>query len=427
MNLAINGGVPLIQKKFKKYNPIGEEERRAVDRVMTSGVLSRFVGGWGKDFNGGEEVQTFEKEWAETFSVKHAIAVNSWTSGLICAVGAIGIEPGDEVIVTPWTMCASATAILHWGGIPVFADISFEDYCLDPQAVRSCITPKTKAIMSVDIFGGSANMNELAAIANEFGLKIISDTAQAPGAAFQGKLAGTIADIGGYSLNYHKHIHTGEGGVVVTNNDELALKVRLIRNHAEAAVAGSGLSDISNMIGYNFRLGEIESAIGREQLRKIKLLLAGRVKTAKLLIDGLSTLPGLHLPELHDDSDFLENVYYVLPMQLDDSILKIANRDDIVDAITAEGVDGLMKGYTLVYQLPIFQQKKCYGKSGFPWIINGIKSDVSYEKGICPNAEKLHKETFIGYEVCLFDLTKEDIDLIVKAFEKVWIEMRLKK
>lgn len=425
VTLAIKGGEPLIQKKFKKYNPIGEEERLAVDRVMTSGVLSRFVGGWGEDFNGGEEVQAFEKEWAEAFNVKHAITVNSWTSGLICAVGAIGIEPGDEVIVTPWTMCASATAILHWGGIPVFADISLDDYCLDPASVRASITSKTKAIMSVDIFGRSANMDELTGVAREFNLKIISDCAQAPGAVFQGRMAGTIADIGGFSLNYHKHIHTGEGGVVVTNDDELALKVRLIRNHAEASVKDAGLSDITNMIGYNFRLGEIESAIGREQLKKIKLLLSGRVETAELLIERLSKLKGLHLPKPNDVGVNWENVYYVLPMRLTDPVLKVKSRDQIVDALAAEGVDGLMKGYGLVYQLPIFQQKKCFGNFGFPWVINGVTNDVSYSQGICPIAEKLHNETFIGYEVCLFDLSEEDIDLIGKAFDKVWKEMNL--
>jgi len=153
--------------------------------------------------------------------------------------------------------------------------------------------------------------------------------------------------------------------------------------------------------------------------------LSGRVETAELLIERLSKLKGLHLPKPNDVSGKWENVYYVLPMQLDDSLLKVTTRDQIVDALTAEGVDGLMKGYALVHQLPIFQQKKCFGNSGFPWVINGVASDVSYAQGICPIAEKLHNETFIGYEVCLFDLSEEDIDLIGKAFDKVWQEMNL--
>ena len=157
--------------------------------------------------------------------MKHAITVNSWTSGLIAAVGALSIEPGDEIIVSPWTMCASATAILHWNAIPVFADIEGDTFCLDPVSVEKKINSKTKAIMSIDIAGQSANMDALKNIAKKYNLKIISDTAQAPGALYKGKLAGTLGDVGGISLNYHKHIHTGEGGVLFTNDDLIAEKL----------------------------------------------------------------------------------------------------------------------------------------------------------------------------------------------------------
>ena len=169
-------------------------------------------------------------------------------------------------------MCASATAILHWNAIPVFADIDPVTYCLDPASVRKSITDKTKAILSVDIGGHPADTFTLNKIAKEYGLKVISDCAQAPGALSSGKYAGTLTDIGGYSLNYHKHIHTGEGGILVTNDDELALRMQLIRNHAEASVADISLDNIANMIGHNFRLGEIECAIGREQLKSFPSL-----------------------------------------------------------------------------------------------------------------------------------------------------------
>ena len=121
--LALFDGAKTITKPFKRYNPIGAEEADAVKSVMESGVLSKFLGSWDSDFYGGPKVREFERQCETYFGVKHAITVNSWTSGLIAAVGAIGIEPGDEVIVSPWTMCASATAILHWNAIPVFADI----------------------------------------------------------------------------------------------------------------------------------------------------------------------------------------------------------------------------------------------------------------------------------------------------------------
>lgn len=425
MRLAIDGGTPAIRKKFKKYNPIGIEERKAADRVMKSGVLSGFVGGWCEEFLGGPEVRAFEEEWAKAFSVRHAVAVNSWTSGLICAVGAIGISPGDEVIVPPWTMCASATAILHWGGVPVFADITVDDYCLDMHAVEKVLSAKTKAIMSVDVFGRSADMDKLNDFASANDLKIISDSAQSPFAKYKNKLAGTIADIGGYSLNFHKHIHTGEGGVIVTNCKELALRARLIRNHAEAAIVGSEVKNLENMIGYNFRLGELECAIGREQLKKLDILVKNRIAAAEGLIQRLSKLQGLALPKIGNGGNVFDNVYYVLPMQLSAEVLATVSRDKVVDALAAEGIEGLTKGYALINELPIFQKRQCYGKSQFPWVIDGVESLVNYNRGICPVAEKLHFETFIGYEICLHDLSLFDIEKIGDAFEKVWAGLGL--
>jgi dTDP-4-amino-4,6-dideoxygalactose transaminase len=191
--------------EFKKYNPIGKEERELVNQVLDSGILSQFYGEWSPNFYGGPFIQKLERAAESLFKTRNAITFNSWTSGLIAAVGAIGISPGDEVIVSPWTMSASAMAILHWNGIPVFADINRDTYCLDPESVKSKITSKTKAIMSVDIFGQSANTEALMDIAAKYNLKVISDTAQAPGAIRNGKYAGTLTHVGGFSLNYHKH------------------------------------------------------------------------------------------------------------------------------------------------------------------------------------------------------------------------------
>jgi len=285
-DLAIHGGSKTITAPFKRFNPIGSEESEAAKAVVDTGVLSKFLGAWDPDFFGGPKVQEFERMCERYFGVKHAVTVNSWTSGLIAAVGAVGIEPGDEVIVSPWTMCASATAILHWNAIPVFADIESETFCLDPKSVEANITPYTKAIMAVDIFGHSANMDAICSIATKHGLKVITDSAQAPGVQYNGKVAGTLADVGGFSLNYHKHIHTGEGGILVTNDDDIADKLQLIRNHAEAVVGPKGNTDLRNMIGYNFRLGEIEAAIGIEQLKKLSGFVASRQRAAERLSRG---------------------------------------------------------------------------------------------------------------------------------------------
>ena len=281
--LAINGGDPVINNNFKIYNSLGNEELIAAKQVIESGVLSKYLGCWHEDFYGGEKVQEFERECETYFNVKHAITVNSWTSGLVAAIGALDIEPGDEIIVSTWTMCASASAILHWNAIPVFADIENETFNIDPESIKRNISPRTKAIMPIDIFGHPANMEEIQKIADLNDLKIITDSAQSPGASYKNKLAGTLSDIGGFSLNYHKHIHTGEGGILVTNDDEIAERLQLIRNHAEAVIEDKKVTNLSNMLGHNFRLGEIECAMGIEQLKKLSGFIESRQSIAKTL------------------------------------------------------------------------------------------------------------------------------------------------
>jgi len=422
--LAIHGGEPVISDPLKKYNSISSEEVNAAKNVVESGVLSKYLGCWHDDFFGGSKVQEFERKCEEYFGVKHAITVNSWTSGLVTAVGAIGIEPGDEIIVTPWTMCASATAIIHWNAIPVFADIEPETFCLDLLSVEANITSKTKAILAVDIFGHSVDMDALMSLAQKYNIKVISDTAQAPGALYKGKYAGTLADIGGYSLNYHKHIHTGEGGVIVTNDNEYADRMRLIRNHAEAVVEDKGVTNLNNMIGYNFRLGEIECAIGIEQLKKLKKLVETRQQAAERLSEGLKGLDGLRLPVVRENCT---HVYYIYPIIIDIDKLGVS-RNLIIDALEAEGVSGLTTGYANIHLLPMYQMKIAYGSNGFPWSLEGVRKDINYSKGICPVAERLHEETFIGFEMCVFELSKTDIDLIITAFQKVWSNIyKLKK
>ena len=414
--LALLGGPKSIGSSFKRYNSMGKEEVSAAKAVVESGVLSQFIGGWEPDFYGGSKVKAFERQCEAYFGVKHAVTVNSWTSGLVAAVGAIGIEPGDEIIVSPWTMCASATAILHWNAIPVFADIEADTFCLDPASVEANITPHTRAIMAVDIFGQAADMDALMRIAERHGLKVITDTAQAPGAMYKGALTGTQAHVGGYSLNYHKHIHTGEGGILVTNDDEIAKRLQLIRNHAEAVVGPMGMTDLRNMIGHNFRLGEIECAIGIEQLKKLAGFVATRQRAAERLTAGLSKLPGLRTPIVRPDCT---HVYYVYPMVLDLQVLGVP-RVRILEALEAEGVAGLAAGYVNVHLLPMYQQKMAYGSKGFPWTSDICRRDVSYIKGICPVAETLHDSTFLGYEMCVHNLADKEVDLLVAAFQKVW-------
>ncbi|MGZ8349852.1 MAG: DegT/DnrJ/EryC1/StrS family aminotransferase [Allosphingosinicella sp.] len=415
-SLACLGGPAVIQAPLAPFRSIGEEEVEVAADVVRTGVLSAYIGGRGPAFMGGEQVRAFEGKAAGYFGVAHAIAVNSWTSGLIAAVGAIGIEPGDEIITTPWTMAATSTAILHFAGIPIFADIDRESFNIDPASVESVIGPRTRAILAVDIFGQSADMRALRAIADRHGLKLITDTAQAPGAMYFGEKTGTLADIGGYSLSYHKHIHCGEGGIIVTNDDRLADRLRLIRNHGEAVIDSELPEDLCNILGYNFRMGEIEAAIAASQLDKLEERVGSRQRAAAQLNEGLKDLPGVKIPVV---SEGCTHVYYVYALTIDTELLGVP-RSRIVEALRAEGVPGLAEGYANLHLLPMFRRRIAYGTGGFPWTSPYAGRDVHYGPGLCPVAEELHARSLILFNICLFEFPPEDVDLIVLAFRKVW-------
>ncbi len=406
-------------REFKKHNSIGTEEIQVAKEVLESGILSGFVGEWGPHFYGGPWVQKLEERAQSYFGVKHAITFNSWTSGLVAAVGALDIEPGDEVIVTPWTMSATAMAILHWNAIPIFADIDEETFCLDLKSVESQITERTRAIMSADILGQSANTEGLMALGAKYNLKVISDSAQAIGSLRNGKFTGSLTDFGGYSLNHHKHIHTGEGGILVTNDDELALRARLIRNHAESVVGKAEIKNLTNMIGHNFRMTELEAAIGFTQLPKLGAIVVKRQYQASYLDYRLSQLPGLIVPKVSEGNS---HVYYTYGLRIDPRIVKIT-KWELVEKLTNAGVPNVSPTFANLHLLPIFQQKTAYGTNGFPWSLKGVRKDISYDKGICPVAEKLLDETFFQFYVNDFDLTEEDLDFICCKFEEVWAQI----
>jgi dTDP-4-amino-4,6-dideoxygalactose transaminase len=424
--LAINGGEKVRNRKFPAYRPIGKEEINAVKRVVSSGVLSRFLGVWHKDFYGGPEIQALEKEWAKYFNVKYAISVNSATSGLYATVGAAEIGPGDEVIVSPYTMSASAVAPLIYGAIPVFADIEEDYFCLSPESVESRITSRTKAIIAVDIFGLPYNREAINKIAKKHKLLVIEDCAQAPGATYKETPAGTLADVGVYSLNYHKNIHTGEGGMVVTNNKTLAERVQLIRNHAESVVEAKGVKNLINMVGFNFRMTEIEAAIAREQLKKLANLQKKRASNVQYLTNKLSQIPCLEPAKIRPGCT---HAFYVHPIKYKESIAGI-HRDKFVDAVKAElspislrETEGVKIGAGYVkplYLLPLFQKKIAFGSRGYPWKNNTHKDNSNYKKGICPVAERMHYKELITHDIFHPFLAKNDLDDVVKAFKKVW-------
>lgn len=424
--LAINGGKKVREKLFPAYNPIGEEEKRVVEKVLDKGKLSRFLGVWHEDFYGGNEVRALEKEWAEKFGVKHAISVNSATSALYCAVGAAGIGPGDEVIVSPYTMTASASAALVYNAVPVFADIEEDYFCLDPNSIEEKITERTKAIIVVDIMGQPYNADVINAIAQKHNLIVIEDAAQAPGAMYKGKYAGTLGDMGIYSLNYHKHIHSGEGGIIVTDNDELAERLMLIRNHAEAVVEAKGVNNLVNMIGFNYRMTEIEAAIAREQLKKLDNLLEERLKNVEYISNKLDEIPCIEVSKIRESC---KHAFYIQALKFKKEIAGMS-RERFIEAVNAElapfekreneGVK-LAGGYVRpLYLQPIYQKLVGYGETGCPFKCPMYKGTLNYNKGVCPTCEKMHFEELMTHEFMVPSMTKEDIDDVLEAFNKVW-------
>lgn len=418
--LAIHGGSPVRTKLFPAYNPIGQEEKSAAMRVLESGNLSQFLGAWHKDFFGGPEVRAFEESWSKAFDCRHSISVNSNTSGLITAVGACGIQPGDEVIVSPYTMSASALAPILYGGIPVFADIDERNFGLCPRSVAAKITPRTKAILVVHIFGNPAKMDEIMALAAQHNLKVIEDCAQAPFAEYKGRKVGTIGHLGVFSLNYHKHIHTGEGGVITTNDDFLAERCQLIRNHGEVVVEAKGVTDFTNSYGQNYRLTEIQAAIGSEQLKKLPCLIEERLENAAYLAGRLGGIPGLTPPVTEEHS---RHVYYLQAFRYSRDVLCVP-RERFIAAIKAEIPSAVLRedtpliggGYVRPLYLQPLYQKRAAGCS-----FNCPKYDgtVSYDKGICPTAERMHFEELFTHEFMRPGMTRADLDDVVAAFEKV--------
>lgn len=410
--LALLGGEPVVRQPIPLFNSIGDDERVAVERVLLSGRLSGFVGDWGPDFLGGPVVREFEAAWGERFAVPYVVAVNSATSGLVAAVGAARIGPGDEVIVPPFSMSATAIAPLVYGGIPVFADIECETFCLDPDSVRAAMTPRTRAIIAVNLFGHPAKLTELRAIADERGLILIEDNAQAPLAREDDRYAGSIGHIGVYSLNFHKHIHTGEGGMCVTSDSELALRLQLIRNHGENAVEALQLDDLTNTLGFNLRMTEMTAAVGVEQLKKIDAMVQKRVQAAEGLSAAVAGLDGITAPTVRAACT---HVYYVWALRYDEARVGIS-RERFSAALAAEGIPHGVGYVRPLYLLPLFQRRIAVGRHGFPFTLGA----PDYQAGSCPVSERLHDKELLLIEICSYDLSNGFGELAAAAIQKVY-------
>lgn len=413
--LALFNGPRIRSTPYPMHRTTGKEEKEAVLRVIERGVLSAFEGTNNEYFLGGPEIKALEQEWAYRFRVNYAVAVNSATSGLFAAVGASGVGPGDEVIVTPFTMSGTVAAILGCNAVPVFADVDPDTFNLDPEAVERSITPRTKAILVVHIFGHPAEMEPMLALARRHDLIVIEDAAQAPGALYHGEPAGTIGHMGVFSLNCNKHIQCGEGGIVVTNNEGLAQRLRLIRNHAEAVIAsGMNVESLVNMLGFNLRMTELEAAVARCQLKKLQGLLSRRVELADYLTTQLQSIPGVRVPTVRPGCS---HVYYRYAISLDPEVIPLSAAD-MVRALNAEGLDFYVSYVKPLYLQPIFQHEIVFGSRGCPIKCPWYEGKASYARGICPNAERL-EEMLVTTEIVRPPQTFADMDQIQEAFLKL--------
>jgi len=414
--LALLGGKPILEKPFPLYNSLGAEEKQAVNKVMDKRIISDFIGRAGDKFLGGEYVKKFEREMSTKFKVKYAVSFNSASTALQAAVAALGIGPGDEVITSPFTMSATASAILLNNAIPIFADIDPENYCLDAESIEKKITKKTKAILTVNIFGGSSDFSKILSLVKKYNLKIIEDNAQSMGAKYGEKYLGTIGDIGVFSFNVHKHLQCGEGGVLITNNKNLAFRAQLIRNHGEVIIddlSGGGIQE--SIVGSNYRLSELHAAVAIEQLKKINKLNNPRVSLAKYLTSELEKFFWLAPCRILENST---HVFYIYPIKFFTKKIGV-KRETFVKAMAAEGFV-LGRGYMKpLYLMPIYQKREIYPGKNFPFVSREFKTDAEYHKGDCPVTERMFERELLITSICNSQRTKGDIDLFIKAIRKI--------
>ena len=406
--MAIFGGNKVREKPFPKYPIISSDEKNAVLEVLESGNLSTFVASPGENFLGGKKIHEFEEKFANYIGTKFAVAFNSATSALHAAVAAVGVNPGEEVIVPPYTFTSTATCVLMHNAIPVFSDVKSDTYCLDPTKLNGAITSLTRAIISVHLFGHPCDMDEIMDIAHKNNFKVIEDCAQAPGAIYKGRKVGTIGDCGVFSFQETKNMMTGEGGMLVTNDEEIAKAAQMVRNHGEMILPTlKARTYKSEILGWGYRMTELEAAIGIVQLAKLDKQNEERIKLTEYLTDKIHMINGLR----HTRYDHVKHVYYVFSFSFDEKKIGIS-REKFCEAMRAEGIP-CYGGYVKpLYLNPLYMEKRAFA---FKHYVGGAK----YEKGICPVTELLNEKLLVLIPVCRPPATFEDMDDIFNAIKKI--------
>ncbi|HKS96084.1 MAG TPA: DegT/DnrJ/EryC1/StrS family aminotransferase [Terriglobia bacterium] len=411
--LAIRGGKPIRSNPFPPHPIIGEEEKRAVLEVLETGRLSTFVAAPGEHFLGGARIREFEERFAGYHGVRYAVAFNSATAALHAAVVAVGVEPGDEVIVPALTFTSTATCALMHNAIPVFADVDREVFALDPESVERSISPLTKAIIAVHLFGHPANLDAIGDIARRKALRLIEDCAQAPGARYQDRLVGTFGHCGVFSFTENKNITTGEGGMLITDDSGIAQVAQMVRNHGETILEGQTTRTYhSTLLGWNYRMTEMEAALGIVQFGKMEPLNQKRIELANYLTERLTEklgrTSGIQPPAVQDGS---KHVYYAYALKYDEAPTGVP-RDSFVAALNGEGIP-FGGGYVRpLYLSPLYHDRK-------PFAFRHYSGNARYDKGRCPSAEWLYEKGLMLTGVVRPPATFADMDDIAAGFEKV--------
>jgi dTDP-4-amino-4,6-dideoxygalactose transaminase len=398
--LAIDGGTPVRDKPFPSWPLWGEEEEKALLEVLHSGE-------WSSPTKPAAKLAAFQQAFGEYQQAKHVLGVFNGTVALVTAFRAAGLTYGDEAIVPPYTFVATATACLSVGAIPVFADIDPATYNIDPERIEEAITPRTKAIVPVHIGGCPADMDAIIELARKHNLMVIEDACQAPGAAWKGRRVGAIGDMGCMSFQASKNVNAGEGGAVMTDDDELAVRAWSVQNCGRIP---EGAWYQHEVLGNNYRMTEWQAAILLAQLGRTTELCARREANAVYLAQRMAEIPGVTAQAR--DERVTEHANHLFVFRYDSEAFGGLPRESFLAALRAEGIPA-SPGYTPLYKAGAIRR----GIVELRRFTEG--REVEYEEPDCPVTERActAEGAWLGQTVLLG--TKTDMDDIAEAILKI--------
>lgn len=369
---AAAGGESAKNGPFKIAPRYGLEELQQLKEALDQGTLF---------YAQGKKVKQLEADYAAMMGFKYGVATSSGTATIHTALMAAGISPGDEVIVSPITDMGSIVPILWQGAIPIFADLDARTYNLSPESVAKNITPRTKAMLAVHLAGNACDMDSLSAIARKHDIAIVEDCAQAHGCLYKGKAVGHFGVAGCYSFNEFKHIGCGDGGVLVTNDAEIARRARFATDKCYNREPGA-TSRAPTFLANNYRMTELQGAVGIAQIQKLPDIIKRRRHWCDNLTRQLAGLRGLSLPVA---TDGCEHAWWFYLMRIDPALLG-ANADEFAAALQSEGLP-VSAHYInqTIYEYPLFTNHTAFTRGSHPF------AEVSYRKGMCPVAEEILK------------------------------------